>query len=160
MEVDGPWGNAHISLLTQSDSTHRSNPYSQFLAVKSTCTYKHMQGEACICRDAERFKAWLNFFWRTGGALPGCSRLALPLKVIGSDSCILAVDHLLWHRRWSHWRQQCRTHTCTCQAYICAGCRDGGGVWVCLNSGQWAGVPFTSTLPRYTSKQTHLRNAS
>lgn len=60
--------------------------------------------EACL-------KARLNFFWRTGGVLGGSS-LALPLKVIGSDSCILAADHLLWHSLGSNWRQQPRSHTC------------------------------------------------
>ncbi len=89
-----------------------------------------MQSAACICRDAEHFKSWLNFLWRTGGALLGCSSLALPLTVIGSDSCILAVDHLLWHSRWSHWRQQCGAHTCTCQAHP----------YSLQSGGRWAGI--------------------
>lgn len=73
------------------------------------------------CRNTEQFKARLDFLWKTGGALLGRSSLGLPLKVTGSDNCILAVDHFLWHRRWSHWRlQQRRAHTCTCQACLCS----------------------------------------
>lgn len=115
-----------------------------------------MQGAACICRDAERFQDWLNFFWRTGEGLLGCNSLALPLKVIGSDSCILAEDHLLWHSRWSHWRQQCRAHTCTCQAYLYSLQRVGGGYVEAVGSEQSAFSLLASKV-HFTPRELRLR---
>lgn len=90
-------------------------------------------GRACL-------KARLNFFWRTGGVLGGSS-LALPLKVIGSDSCILAADHLLWHSLGSNWRQKPRSHTCPSRH-----------IWTrCIYRGLSC-MPFPPRLPRYTSR--------
>lgn len=62
----------HISLLMQLDSTHRSNPYSQFLTVKSSCYITNTCRMWCaVCRDAERFKSLTKFLLKDSGRSPG-----------------------------------------------------------------------------------------